>query len=258
MILVIYYAIVIIAVLLDLYTKELVLGSEALMSGGSIDLIPGVLRFRYTYNEGAAMGMLTDNRWVFMIMSTVAIVALIIGIAVVGRKMSVLCGVSLSMITGGGIGNMVERIFNGDVLGKGKVTDFIDFYAFPEVWPWIFNVADICVCVGVAIFIFDYIYTEVKLAKEKKCAAAALATDSEVTTDSEITTDPEASTDGSGENTESEKAVSDGDLPFEESDAQSDEPCEEPSGDSVSDDEATHPDEEATDDNEEGFEETES
>ncbi len=173
MILILYFAIIIVSVAADLYTKYLVQTSEVLVSGGTIDIIPGVLRFRLTYNTGAAMGMLSDNRWIFMIASTVAIIALVAGLAIYAKKISKLKGISFSLFIGGGIGNMVERIFNGDTLGEGAVTDFIDFCAFPEIWPWIFNVADMCVCIGAGVFILAMILEMIDDYKKEKAGKAA-------------------------------------------------------------------------------------
>ena len=172
MILLIYYAIIIISIVVDLWTKHLALTSETLVSGGAIDIIPGVLRFRLTYNDGAAMGMLSDNRWVFMILSTVAIIGLTVGLSLYAKKMDKLKGIAFSLFIGGGIGNMVERIFNGDVVGEGLVTDFIDFCAFPKIWPWIFNFADVCVCVGAGFFMLSMIIEIVNDMKKEKAAKA--------------------------------------------------------------------------------------
>ena len=173
MILLIYYAIIIISIVVDLWTKHLAVTSETLVSGGSIDIIPGVLRFRLTYNDGAAMGMLSDNRWVFMILSTVAIIGLIVGLSLYAKKMDKLKGIAFSLFIGGGIGNMVERIFNGDVVGEGLVTDFIDFCAFPRLWPWIFNFADVCVCVGAGFFMLSMIIEIVNDIKKEKAEKAS-------------------------------------------------------------------------------------
>ena len=173
MILLIYYAIIIISIVVDLWTKHLAVTSETLVSGGSIDIIPGVLRFRLTYNDGAAMGMLSDNRWVFMNLSTVAIIGLIVGLSLYAKKMDKLKGIAFSLFIGGGIGNMVERIFNSDVVGEGLVTDFIDFCAFPKIWPWIFNFADVCVCVGAGFFMLSMIIEIVNDIKKERAEKAA-------------------------------------------------------------------------------------
>ena len=60
--------------------------------------------------------------------------------------------ISTSMVLGGGIGNMIDRIFYGEVV------DFLDFCAFPELWSWIFNLADSYVCVGVGLLMIYYIF----------------------------------------------------------------------------------------------------
>jgi signal peptidase II len=82
------------------------------------------------------------------------------------------------MIAGGGIGNMIDRTFNGETFGNGVVVDFIDFCAFPELWMWIFNVADMFVCVGVALAAFDIIYDEVKKYRQEKADKKLIAENS--------------------------------------------------------------------------------
>lgn len=104
----------------------------------------GVFRFSYVENEGAAFGMLSEQRWIFMILSVVAILALLAYLWKWPPESKWAC-VAIAMIAGGGIGNMIDRV------RLGYVVDFIDFYPVPEVWPWVFNVADACVCVGGAI-----------------------------------------------------------------------------------------------------------
>ena len=77
-------------------------------------------------------------------------------------------GIAFSLFIGGGIGNMVERIFNGDVVGEGLVTDFIDFCAFPNLWRWVFNIADSAVCVGTFMLSAWLIVDTVKAYKLEK------------------------------------------------------------------------------------------
>ena len=114
----------------------------ALLQGKeSVYVIPGVLRFTYVENDGAAFGMLDDHRWVFLVLSTVMIIALIFYI-VKYKPSSKWVMTSLILIVGGGIGNMIDRIL------LGYVIDFIDFCAFPNLWRWVFNIADSAVCVG--------------------------------------------------------------------------------------------------------------
>ena len=60
-----------------------------------------------------------------------------------------------------------------DTLGEKVVRDFIDFRGFGELWPWVFNIADSCVCVGGAmLFLWCVvsIFKDAKAEKEKKVA----------------------------------------------------------------------------------------
>ncbi len=106
----------------------------------------GVFRFSYVENEGAAFGIFSDQRWVFMVLSTVAIVALLLYLWKWPPDSKWACA-AIALIAGGGIGNMIDRV------RLGYVVDFLDFYLVPEIWPWVFNVADACVCVGGAILL---------------------------------------------------------------------------------------------------------
>lgn len=124
-----------------------------LQNGSSVDVIPEVLRFTYVENDGAAFGMLDNHRWVFMVLSTVAIVGLLIYLWRKPPK-SLLCRISIAFLIGGGIGNMIDRVLLGFVI------DFIDFCAFPKLWPWVFNVADAFVTVGTG-FIMFYLIREI-------------------------------------------------------------------------------------------------
>ena len=80
---------------------------------------------------------------------------------------------------------MVDRfLYKGSLphtIGKNVVIDFIDFCAFPKIWPWVFNVADSFVCIGAGMLILWCIYSlilEIKADKAKK--KEELVTDVEV------------------------------------------------------------------------------
>ncbi len=125
-------------ILLDQISKRFVCTN--LKPVGSIPIIEGVLNFTYVENTGAAFGMLSDNRAVFMVISVLVIIVLSI-VIVKFQGQSKLFDVCLGLIVGGGVGNMVDRAF------LGYVVDFIDFCAF-DFWKWVFNVADSAVVVG--------------------------------------------------------------------------------------------------------------
>ena len=134
------------SVILDQVTKTIVMNTMELYQ--SIPVIENVFSFTYIHNYGAAWGMFSENRWIFLVISFVAIIALPVFLYKY-RKAPFLFGFSLSLIIGGAIGNMIDRLF----APNGGVTDFIEF-GFME-FP-IFNVADIFVCIG-AVLLFVYL-----------------------------------------------------------------------------------------------------
>ena len=146
-------AVIAAVIALDQLTKWLIVTHIEL--GQSVDLIPGVIRFTYIRNEGAAFGMLADKRWVFMILSAVAILALLVYLYF-KRNESKWFTIPIALIVGGGIGNMIDRF------ALKYVIDFVDFYLFPAVWGWIFNFADACVVVGAFMLGIYLIITLVK------------------------------------------------------------------------------------------------
>ncbi len=158
--------ITIIAVALDQFTKVLVSRNMAL--GDTIPIIKDVLHITYVENRGAAFSMLSESRWVFLTFSTLAIAAIIYVMIKFRRELSKLSSLSLAMVLGGAIGNMIDRTFRGGVLFDGAVVDFIDFRLINFA---VFNVADSFVCVGAVLLVLSVILDE-KKAHEKKTATA--------------------------------------------------------------------------------------
>ena len=152
------YALIIVGIIaLDQASKWLVLLNMELRE--SIPIIQDVLHLTYVRNPGAAFGSLSGARWIFLVVSVVGIAAVIFYLVKFKPKEWYL-SIPLSMIAGGGFGNMIDRLFYGDSFGNGTVVDFIDFCAFPTLWHWIFNVADIFVVVGAGI-LFVYLLIDV-------------------------------------------------------------------------------------------------
>ena len=138
-------------------------------------LIDGVLQLKYVENSGAAFGSFSDNRWVFIIISVIGIAAMLIYLWKFRPDSKWACA-ALSMVIGGGLGNMVDRLFYVGTLpgktDKNVVIDFIDFCAFPDLWKWGFNIADSFVCVGAGILIVWCICSVVAEAKAEKAKKA--------------------------------------------------------------------------------------
>ena len=130
--------------------------------GDSVPILDGVLHFTYLENPGMSFGLLQDHRWIFMTVSTIAILAIFVYLCTLKGK-NTLLRTSLSLIVGGGLGNMFDRVL------LGYVVDFIDVRVFGNLWRWIFNLADAAVCVGAALLVIACI-TEFKKEKKKETA----------------------------------------------------------------------------------------
>lgn len=104
-----------------------------------IEVIPGVVRLRFTTNTGGAFGLFGGQAWLFF--GATAVVCAVI--VVVSRSLqSRVSAVGLGLILGGAVGNLTDRILRGP---RG-VIDFIDF----RVWP-VFNAADSAIVIGALI-----------------------------------------------------------------------------------------------------------
>lgn len=143
-------------VLIDQISKLIISSSFSL--GESMPIIKDVLHLTYIHNRGAAFGMMANSRWVFMIISSVAIL-LMAAYLYIGRAQSKLYTVSLAIIISGGIGNMIDRI------AYGYVIDFIDFCLIDF---YVFNIADSFVCVGAGLLILALVLDIIKEARVNK------------------------------------------------------------------------------------------
>ena len=144
------------SILVDQIVKIII--SSTMDVGETIPVIKDIFHFTYIRNEGAAFGMLSEHRWVFMIISSVAIVAMCIYLFKFCKE-RMLTRIGIALVIGGGIGNMIDRIFLGYVVDMIDCR-FIDFY--------IFNVADSCVCVGAGIVFLGVLLDTIKEIKENK------------------------------------------------------------------------------------------
>jgi len=148
--------IIILSVAADQLTKYLAVAN--LSGQPSYPFIKDVLHFTYVENRGAAFGMLADHRWVFMVISVVAILAVVVWL-IKDKTSGPWFRSAAGLIVGGGIGNMIDRVL------LGYVVDFIDVVCIDF---YVFNVADSCVCVGCAMFLLGVLVSEIKEAKAKK------------------------------------------------------------------------------------------
>lgn len=172
-----WIAIMVLAVFLDQLTKYLTI--LFLKPVDTLPIIEDVLHLTYVENTGAAFGMMKNQRWLFMIVSTVAIIALLIYLFK-KKTQPKLENLAIAFIVGGGIGNMIDRVL------LGYVVDMIDFRLINFA---VFNVADSFVCVGAGLLMLYIILSGVKEYKEEKARKLALAEGEDVTDDEYEDTD---------------------------------------------------------------------
>ena len=130
--------------------------------GDTFPVIKDVLHLTRVNNEGAAFGILSSHRWVFMVLSVVAIIGLTVWAAVfISKRDNKWMMTAAAFVVGGGIGNMIDRI------RIGYVIDFIDcrFINF-----YVFNVADSFVTIGCILLIISLIIEEIREFKRRRAA----------------------------------------------------------------------------------------
>ena len=154
---ILYLLIIAVGIYLDQLSKALVV--EHLKPIYDVHLIEGVLHLTYSENRGAAFGMLSDNRWVFMIISTVMIIGISVYLFYPKRQSAPIFSIGAAAVVSGGIGNMIDRLI------LGYVVDFINVELINFA---IFNVADCFVCVGAGLMVLSLVLDIIKEAKEKK------------------------------------------------------------------------------------------
>lgn len=111
-----------------------------------IELSP-VFDLTYVENRGASFGMLAGGMGSRILLSTISIVIASVMVVWLGRLKRGFAAAGASLIIGGAIGNLHDR------LRYGYVVDFLDFSGL--MFPWVFNVADAAINVGFACLILD-------------------------------------------------------------------------------------------------------
>jgi len=150
-----------VVIVFDQVTKQMVTDSLHLYQ--SIPILPS-LNLVLVHNSGAAFSFLSDaggwQRWFFVVLAMGVSVVILIWIKRLKQEERRLA-VALSLVLGGAIGNVWDRI------AHGYVVDFIDVYYGEWHWP-AFNVADSAICVGAALLILDALFNKEKQTKVEK------------------------------------------------------------------------------------------
>lgn len=133
-------------VIIDQVSKWLIVSN--LGQGGSVTVIPGLLNFTYSENDGMAFGLGSDAfRWVFIIV-TIVVSGILIYLMFRPEFKSKLYFASVACIVGGGIGNLIDRLLNG------YVVDFLSLSFFSPIC----NFADYCITAGTVLLIIYILF----------------------------------------------------------------------------------------------------
>jgi signal peptidase II len=151
-----FYIIAFIVILLDQFTKWLIVKKMHL--GESITIIEDFLYITSHRNRGAAWGILQGQMWFFYIITVIVIIGIIYYIQKYAKGKWLL-GTSLGLMLGGAIGNFIDRLF------RKEVVDFVNTFIFSYDFP-IFNIADSALVIGVGLLMIQMLREE-REAKEK-------------------------------------------------------------------------------------------
>ncbi len=143
-----------ILVLIDQFTK--IFAVRSLAENQSKYVTP-FFDFYLTYNPGAAFSFLAGasgwQRWFFIFIAVFAVSYMIWWVYKVSDR--ALISLSLTLVIGGAIGNLVDRVF------IGAVVDFISIHVGPYYWPS-FNLADSFITIGALLILWETLFSKGK------------------------------------------------------------------------------------------------
>jgi signal peptidase II len=136
----------VLAVALDQVVKHL--STEHLTEGQPVRILGGLIYLSLLRNGGAAFSLGRGYTWIFPLITLVVIV----WIGWMTRRLrSVPWAISLGLVLGGALGNLVDRLFRAPGPFEGHVVDMISLFAPYGQGFAVFNIADSCLSVGVAL-----------------------------------------------------------------------------------------------------------
>ncbi len=148
-----YLLIALVVVLLDRWTKHVVAQRISLYS--HIQVIPGFFSLTHTENTGAAFSLFADSNahWKTAMLIAFSVIALTVVSVLLWKNhhAQLATGIGLSLIMGGALGNLWDR------LARGRVVDFLLFYVKRYQWP-VFNLADSAIVVGAGLLVLEILF----------------------------------------------------------------------------------------------------
>ncbi|KMT21438.1 signal peptidase II [Clostridium cylindrosporum] len=138
-------------ILLDQFSKYM---AKFFFEGGNDKvLIEGMFSLTYLENRGAAFGIFKDQKFILIGLTAIVIISLIVYLYR-HKKITKLLRISLILIIGGAVGNLIDRIY------LGYVVDFFHFY-IKDIFDWpVFNIADISVVCGTTLMAIAILFSK--------------------------------------------------------------------------------------------------
>jgi signal peptidase II len=149
----IHLLLALLVVLLDRWSKRLVAARIPMYT--HIQIIPGFFRLTHTENTGAAFSLFADSpsHWRTGLLIGFSVLAMVVVLTLLWKQARALTitGIALSLILGGAVGNLWDRV------ARGRVVDFLLVYVKQYQWP-VFNLADSAIVVGACLLVIEILF----------------------------------------------------------------------------------------------------
>ncbi len=154
-----YILIIILTVFADQISKYVAF--MKLQDSKPIVLINNFLKLSYVKNHGAAWGILQNQRYFFIVLTALIVIGLAVYVKT-NKSLNKLTIISIYLIIGGAIGNLIDRIKMGYVIDFIDV-NFGDLYDFP-----VFNFADSFIVIGTFLMVYLILTDKYENQKQKE------------------------------------------------------------------------------------------
>jgi len=150
-----YFLISILIIILDQITK--ISAIKYLKNNHPIMIIKDHFELRYVENYGAAFGILQQKRYFFIIITCIVLIIFISYLIKNQDSLSSFLKISSSLLLGGAIGNLLDRIRLGYVVDFIRV-NIIKLYDFP-----VFNISDIFIVIGTTLIVYVILFDKYQI-----------------------------------------------------------------------------------------------
>ena len=154
-----YLLIAFVVVVLDRWTKHMV--AQRIPLHREIPKIRGFFYLTHTENTGAGFSLFANSNspWKPALLIAFSVIALVAVSVLLWKNhhAHMATGIGLSLIMGGALGNLWDRVV------RGRVVDFLEFYVKPIPWrlfnPWpVFNLADSAIVIGAGLLVLEILF----------------------------------------------------------------------------------------------------